>query len=270
MKRRILTVLTMLTLFSPMWTRAAVTDAILTNCAEVSSLVLAATGESAVFDLTATVLLPPLPQRRLIGICDDSGGALVDLPPAFTNFTCQPGDTIRIRGFVNQLHLHFSAARSHDVTVLSRGLRPTATNTIATAIHKGRLDYRLVRLEGVLADAFRDEIDPYVMFFILDDGHGTCYASAPVDNADEPALQALIGRKVAIQGLCVPCNEFNRKLLGHTIFLTDCKSITPVSSTRSDTFNAAEIPTRTQLSPRRHRLSRPAEDIRACHRSLAR
>lgn len=225
---------------------------VLKTVADIRDAVFSPRSAMTPFDVSAQVLLAPLPSRRLITVMDSTGATEVDIEPIMKESvkeSCRIGDVIHIAGNVRKIDKTFAAAQCDFLEVLAHGTAPLATNVTINTLRSGLCDHHPIKVSGTIVDAFRDEIDPFFMFFVVDDGSGIGYASAPIPKEKESKFKSLIGFRVTLEGLCVPCNEAYRRTLGRTIFLRDEQSILVLSDSKPDPFSAQDIPERSQLSP---------------------
>ncbi len=112
----------------------------------------------------------------------------------------------------------------------------------------GDYNHRLVETSGTIADAFRDEIDHRYNYLLLKHGSEILPAAFPDPNVSEASLQALIGAKVNINGICL-FTSGARGFLGPRLELTGLNAIRVMRPAPSDPFDAPMLEDIHRINP---------------------
>ena len=172
---------------------------------------------------------------------DDCGAIMLYRPDTLTNGTVQAGDTVYVSGVTYNDGWNNICAKCQSIRVISHGPVPVPVTADVSDILRGRHDYEMIQVCGIVRDAFRDEIDPLWYFLILNSGNGTIYMafSSAKDESDD--ISALIGAEVAAVGICAPSNPGYRRQLGR-IFLVGGKEAVQVRrAPHENPFDVPEI-----------------------------
>lgn len=113
---------------------------------------------------------------------------------------------------------------------------------------RGDYNCRLVRTEGTIADAFRDEIDPRYNYLLIKRGAEILPAAFPDPNLTESTLQALVGAEVNVSGLCLFVSG-SRDFLGPRLELTGLDAIRVTKPAPSDPFDAPTLADIHRINP---------------------
>lgn len=186
------------------------------------------------FDVTATALTPLRDEAISFNVRDEAGptalGTYVPLPPF------APGDTVRVEGTMTP----FDDGRLRPIvatlTVLNHGPAPEPFDVSPEELYGGGHVFDLVRVTGIVADAFRDETNPDFVFIVLNCGGGAVYVSSSF-LADD-ALDGLVDATVSIVGTIFPHNaQSPRARLGYEIALIDPANLTVLHPAPADPFD---------------------------------
>lgn len=92
---------------------------------------------------------------------------------------------------------------------------------------KGGYDCRLVKVEGVVRDAFQSETNPQWMRILLKDGGATIDVSVPVPSESEArAVSAMLDSKVSAEGICLVSGTGPRRRSGRIFVCASLSSVT--------------------------------------------
>jgi len=180
----------------------------ITSAAELQSFFGGETPCCSAFSISGTVTYVTAndPAGNFI-IRDASGGVNLYLrrPNPY-----KPGDILRVRGTARIIaHGEHAAASGLSCTVL--GQAPTPTNLVVSLaeIDNSRFDLQNVETEGIVADAFTDDLDSNYDFLILKDAADIL----PVACLHDPSHERLIDARVRVRGL------FQRQIYGERKFV---------------------------------------------------
>jgi len=119
---------------------------------------------------------------------------------SYPNSPIRAGDRIRASGrVIRQDNDLYNYAKAFKIDILSHGEPPPPAEASIRDVSDGKTLYRPIRVAGTIIDAFRDEIDPRFVFFVLSSGRDIVYASAYCTNAFE-RTPGLVGATVAVTG----------------------------------------------------------------------
>ena len=139
------------------------------------------------------------------------------------------GDVIRVCGRTELSPVREHVARWDSIKRLKRHQPlPTAVETNERLIRSGSVNYRLVRTHGIVADAFKDEIDLFANIFVLRTEVDTQVVVLADSNLSEEKLFSLIGAKVDVSGICLPLPG-DRQFMPPYIAISDIDGLTVIS-----------------------------------------
>ena len=213
---------------------------IATNAARIATRMLD-NGKETSFDITATVVIPPTSQRLILAVEDASGGVGIVISPDLLNPVLQVGDRVHIVGAFARHSDTVMLAYARQLNILSHGPAPLPKIASLAEVASGKHNRQLSKFTGTITDAFRDEIDPAVIFFVLSDGLRHLYATISTHENLEAKLRANIGAQVSVTGICAPCLEANRCLMGRIFHMQDLNAITILRPPPADPFDVQDV-----------------------------
>ncbi|MBQ2630372.1 MAG: sensor histidine kinase, partial [Kiritimatiellae bacterium] len=224
------------------------TNRALRTAAELSQALAAGYGVSgnAPFDVVVTVTYPCDKLCRSFTGEDSTGSVVLREISMWTNGVChltQPvlrrGDRIHAVGhIVLWAPANISRAEIQSFQTLSFSPLPPIPSVPAEELRDPKWRARPVKLRGVVKDAFRDEIDTNWNYLEMRSGREVLYASFTTDGSDYERLQAIIGAEVEIDGLYMPLDAGNRRMIGWQLHTTGWDSIKVVTPAPEDPFDA--------------------------------
>ncbi len=106
-------------------------------------------------------------------------------------------------------------------------------NTSLTDLLKGRYDCRLVRVEGIVRDAFLSETNPSWTRILLKDGGCTIDVSVPIATESEArAVTAMMDSRVSVEGICLVAGNGPRRRSGRIFVCASLASVTRLADGR--------------------------------------
>ena len=127
------------------------------------------------------------------------------------------GDVIIARGRINKgVNSKRPAPDVNQIAILARGRPPKPQDVTPAQLSDPALTRRLVRISGVVQDAFRDELDRDWFFLVLSCENSIVYVSSQERVADE-RFESLIGEEVSVTGLCMGRLGSNRRMIARSI-----------------------------------------------------
>ena len=159
------------------------------------------------------------------------------------NIPLSPGDKIRMTGeILNRGIPESNFALAKNVEILSHGNKLIVHSIDGKSFNSGQFRDSLVTLRGTIVDAFRDEIDPNFVFFILSAGNELVCATLQDKKTTDTELDALIDANVRVTGLCsTDCFYSRRSLISIQLGLSSFSDIELLRPAPNDPFDAPII-----------------------------
>ena len=131
----------------------------------------------------------------------------------------------------------------YDFKTISREPPPMPDVVDASTMRDGTHDFKAIRIEAILRDSFRDEIDPNFRYLVLNCGGGTVYATLPWRDSEQASFEALVGQPVAVNGICVPGLDIvgHRRMIGYHVNIGDISNVSPMQTPPKDPFDTPLI-----------------------------
>lgn len=221
---------------------------------ELAKALTSTTRRTDAFSVSGTVLYASAIYTNNLALADASG-AVVLTGEDFNGI--RSGDTIIANGRVQNTLAPGHVAYCHGIRVLGHGRSPDIQTVSGSDLASGRYDNRVIRLSGIIRDAFRDEVDS--AFDCLSLNCDGTFVSAFVQhngNSGHNALEDLIGNEILITGTCLPFSHGARFHIGRIVQTEECRIRSQTDAERfsvpeldiSPTFGAEDI---ARLGPRR-------------------
>ena len=177
------------------------TALVLTNLSDTASAV--SRGDTnATFDVIGSTLAVGSPKNRLFLLHDRNHVAI--LKNATEGQKCQsphPGCRVRAKGRIALNEYDYPVANCTSVELLAEGTPPAVRDVSASELKDRAFDGDLVRVQGVVKETFRDEIDPKYMYLTLAD-QGLTYSLSVCDDMDHDLfLRSLIDARISAVGI---------------------------------------------------------------------
>ena len=215
---------------------------VLPDAKSVAAVLAADTNRNDTFSLTGVVLRSNNTLNRCFWLQDKSGSVPLRNLVNYQSPIAGIGDTIAVSGrFARELGELFANAQASRI--LEHGPAPEPTPVRLSEIFSGRFDHRLVRVSGIVRDAFPDEIDPNFAYLILNDGNeNICLTLCSADDAVKPLfknLSAHIGSSLSADGIVTFAPVGSRAMRGRNIAVSTTPTI--LSSAPRDPFDAPDL-----------------------------
>ena len=212
--------------------------------ADMPAAFAAAGGNAEVpFDFTVKVTLPGIPRRHSFVAEDESEARWFGINPAISD-SCptNAGDVLRVRGVAIPSVKTTYNFDCRQIELVRHG-RPVEAKPVSweDVYASTNMANRLVQLEGVVFDTFRDEIDPQWSLIVLDCGGGIVYCAICDEAASETALEELIGARVSFVGILRTLPTGNRKMIDRLVYSHGMPYVKVLSAARADPFAAPEL-----------------------------
>ena len=150
----------------------------------------------------------------------------------------KPGDRASLSAVTTIDSIGNLYVRATNVNILSHGKVPDTIHAISTEINSGRYDSLPISVQGVVTDAFRDEIDPQWNWFYLQDIQGRTVVSFRDPSISQQELDAFLDAEIIVTGICNPANHGFRRFIGTRVEIQSRRDIKIVKPAPSDPFDA--------------------------------
>ena len=127
------------------------------------------------------------------------------------------GDKVRIGGRTAIATNQSIRRNCTSMEILGHGPAPEPVSTTVEHLANGKMDERHVRFRARLRDVFEDEIDPGIIYFVLQDGADTILSYQPRTSETLSHFTALIGSVLETTGVCSYFFGGTRKLCGRLV-----------------------------------------------------
>ena len=157
--------------------------------------------------------------------------------------TWSPGDTVRIIG-THLRNVPFDpllVVEALSITVISHGEPNKPVEVSLPELTKGSYDLRLVRFEGIVTDAFRDEVDTKWNILSLEADGETVSVHFYDPEMQQQRLNSMVDARVSVDGMYFPMPGGSRRYLGPWVQAISKDSIRTVTSPPMDPFSVDEI-----------------------------
>ena len=176
--------------------------AILTNLLDVVSAV--SVGDTNVqFDVTGAITAVNRSKSALFNLKTDTSYMVFrDVTENRQSLAFKPGNIVRAKGRVALNEYDYPAANCHELSFLSEGRAPRITDVSADDLSKNTrgLNGELIRVNGVVREVFRDEIDPKYVYLTLVNNGFFFTVSICDDMENEAFLNSLIDAEISVVG----------------------------------------------------------------------
>ena len=135
---------------------------------------------------------------------------------------------------------------------VDRGKKPDPADAAISDIHAGQLDYRLVRITGVISSVVKDEVDTRYCWSTLCTSSGNVFLALYGKWNDPDKIRPFVDAEVSVMGLVSPISGL-RQHLGREISVGNEDEIVLLRQPSPDPFAAPELSTAN--TPHRRRAS---------------
>ena len=174
--------------------------------------------------------LPHL-QSPIIAVQNETDAVILWVPSnTVSNVPLECGVRASFSGTVKRTANGKSEHRIASCRVLGRVEPPNPRETTIEHLLNGEFDNRLTRFSGMLRDVAISETSQFWVILAVYDGAEGIFISVPVNGRTVDRLNALIGSRVSVQGVCVPFDSSNRFTCGRTFKVAGEDDIRPISA----------------------------------------
>ena len=204
------------------------------------------------FDVTGTVVsVRPFKEAPFI-IEDASGSLQIERENTpLTRLKVAPGDRVRVWGAIDTNGIARIGAMGADGRILAHGEPPPErTDATAAQVLDHRVDFRLVRLRGIVQDARVDETDGNYAFLMVQNGGDTVFCVFTDGHPSQEVLTDLIGAEVEVSARVTPYSSEKRPFTTHELYL-HLDGLTTLRSAEELRAHAPSVATLAGVSPSR-------------------
>ena len=169
------------------------------------------------FDFVGTALEGT---SRVTPFCAGSVGIKVENHTP-TGTTWRAGDRLRIRGELEISPDDQAFFRVRALEVLSHGTLPPPEDVTGEAVANGDVNYRLVRIRGVISSITRDELYLPTVWMVIRTSTGPVLVSFSSYCLDYDRIRSLVDAEVECVGLAQPTSGWRHHLGNHLSLRTD-------------------------------------------------
>ena len=216
---------------------AAGTGEVLRTVADVNGAI-EARSVGARYDVTAK-LIQPVPAKLLsFYAADETGAAQFGLDPSILpSIPTNAGDIVRIEGILIPTESGKVSLHSQQIALVAHGEPPIPIPISALDIYDGdRLKNSFVRIDGVVHDAFRDEIDNLWSYLMLNCGGTLAYVALFSDGLPSDMPEQLIGATLSAEGVVSDNLHGSRIALKRYLSVNGTNAIKVLSTKAADPF----------------------------------
>ena len=157
------------------------------------------------------------PQSIAWAIHDDSGDVIVTTPHRMLPKEIAVGDRAKLEGRTIVGKYGIVCPLPTNVVFTGHGSAPQPIDINAADFLSGRYDCRLVRLSGLVKDAFFTEDNPHWAILVLVSDGEVLNVSLPHGGRNHTYFNGLVGATVSIDGVVVPSDNSPRRQLGRIL-----------------------------------------------------
>ena len=229
---------------------ATETSGVIRTAAELANRTLRKGPYGRPFELHAiAVSESPLNNQDSIIVADASGQALLSSIIRDRDPHILPGDRIIASGQIMPRRgplkeFGFGYANCTNITFISHGMPIRPIHIKPEDVDSNRFCFHLVQIQGILADAQKDEIDPRYVRFVLDCEGQTINGAIKCVISD---ILPLIGATLQIRGIIVPSREI-RPYGGRLISVAKLDDMDVLFPPTDDMFLVPEPKLSTEMS----------------------
>ena len=179
---------------------------------------------------------------------EDEAGAAVVHDLRRNSASMAPGDIVEVVGrtiVLNGKHV----ALATNIVKIAEGKRPCPIKCGVKDLLNGRFDWRLASTGGMVRDAFQSEANPRWVILVVSSEGDNLYVSVPANETPLDTFEALVGREVSIEGVCVPQDLSARNHLGRIFKCSGRSSLRPTSPSLGDPFKVPDVSMIGKLRP---------------------
>lgn len=169
----------------------------------------------------------PDAERAMFALEDEHGAVAFYGDARLLSRLPRNGEVVELVGKTCRETFGSAIAEFENIRLISVSDPIEPLNTSLIDLLKGRYDCRLVRVEGVVRDAFLSETNPSWIRILLKDGGCTIDVSVPIATESEArAVTAMMDSRVSIEGVCLVAGNGPRRRSGRIFVCASLSSVT--------------------------------------------
>ena len=195
------------------------------------------------FDLTVTVTFPCDKRCRTFAAEDETGPVILREISTQSDTNRPPlpvlrrGDRIHVSGFTMRHETTgISSAEVKSLKILGHVQMPPAVSVPPDELNDPKWQNRILRLRGVVQDAFHDEIDSNWNYIVIRSGRQTIYVPFTTDGTDGDRLKSIIDAEIEVEGLNISFNRGNRRMIGFMFHISGWNAIKVITPAPTNPF----------------------------------
>ena len=202
------------------------------------------------FDITVRITQPPYVTRGSFYAEDATGAIELNTFPGDWQ-QVRPGDVYRFRGHTNTLsnRIGIVHADCDKAEFLRQDPSPIPLKATAGELLSGKHLFRLVAIEGIMRNVFRDEIDPNYIYFILECGDERVFAVHSTGEDVRSISSRFLNAQVTMIGCCSRDTD-SRAYSDYFLHLCNIQNIVVRSRRTDDPFSAKDISDTVAMTPK--------------------
>ena len=194
---------------------------------------------------------------NLVAIENDQGALTVYNETRTPFVQPKPGDSVRICGRTAIASNGTIRRNCTLIETIGHGPVPKPTPATVEQLADGKMDERYVRFRATLRDIFEDEIDPNIVYLVLQDGGDTILSYQLHTQESMSRLAAMVGSVLETTGVCSYFSGGFRTLCGRLVATNGPEDYHIVENAPSDPFDVPGIWDLMSLEPSRIARSGP-------------
>ena len=229
---------------------SSATNTVITSVAELHTAVSTTATVGVRFEIKAEVAFPYRRRTECFSIFDNTGYTIIQEDRPRRERAANPilaGDRIRISGITRRHRQGGVFAAVKSIQTISKGEPKPPPKIQAADFLSGKFDGRPVRMAGIIRDAFRDEIDPAVLFLILESDGENVYAALRMKESDDGIFRHFVGAEVSLLALCHLETLGFRRLMGRFLGIENVGDIQITKPPATDPFDVPDMLIPSQL-----------------------
>ena len=162
------------------------------------------------------------------------------------------GDIVQVKGYGSNNELGLRHLTPVSISVIGHRPLPQPVDTDNAQLSSGSITHRYARMRGVVAAAFRDELDSRFNWFLLRTSSGSANVACPEEQIPLQKLKNMTDAEVVATGIAIPFANW-RAYFGNYLQLVETNAIEVVHAATTDPYLAP--PLGDEPTPHRVRVS---------------
>lgn len=234
-------------------------DSVLRSAKSLDSWLINGNHSARDFDLTGRIIHACNKCRKTFALDDGTNIVRLVDNAHWPKLLFKDGDVVHATGRTVTRGVN---ADCHTLTFIRHGNPRTPTHETVRDLARARnIPMRLVRTQGLVRDAFRDDIDPEFVSFVLTDDGSTIYISLRCEQTSLALLNKFIGAEVVVTGLIrsdiksqqhqldKPSLSGCRRIMGPMLDIADINALHVIIPAPNDPYDVPDVQSLRSLTP---------------------